>query len=129
MDLNRYSKSGAIVAGVIPPDQGGTAVATPAEGLLTLLNAHENPVTVIGNAIESYQGFATVEVWLWDYLLYTERPIEQLKVVNWPSACLYTTEQLTFRFRTKSLSADYVDVTQYVRVVFHDNCGTDGETG
>jgi len=110
---------------------------------------HETTGHPIGNSIESYQGFETVEVWLrqidlsppdaegnttvtdiestdiptgkWTQL-YTEQKIEKLKIVEWQTKGS-STWQLQFRFRTVLASANYVSVYQFAHVAWHDTCG------
>lgn len=76
---------------------------------------HENARTPIGEAIESYQGVSTVEVLIDGGVLYSERPIEQLKVVTWTPEC-YATYDLEFRLRAKEGSSTYVSIHQYVHI-------------
>ena len=105
---------------------------------------HEVAGYPIGNAIESYQGYATVEVFMerGDYstdgftaivdtdgsglqLLYSERLCEQLKIVTWDPL---RTElvHLVFRLRAAMGSVRHKDVDQYVFTVFHSECGVLG---
>lgn len=80
---------------------------------------HEVPGFPIGNAIKSYGGFATVEVFrnpegTFDAStrIYTERPLEELKLVNW-DPFVAGASHLVFRFRAAEGSATFVDVDQY----------------
>lgn len=84
---------------------------------------HESYGVPIGEAIESYSGFDTVEVFAnpdagfnEDYLVMSERKIEEAKVVNlepW-EAGLY---RLVFRLRATRGSDYYKDVERYLRVI------------
>lgn len=84
---------------------------------------HEAPGFPIGDAIKSYGGFATVEVFLdpegifdASTRIYDERPIEQLKLLNWDpfTAGDYN---IVFRLRAAEGSAAFVDVDQYGRLI------------
>lgn len=95
--------------------------------------AHENARTVIGSAIESYQGWKTVEVWKgatlhWselDVLLYSERAIETLKTITW-TPIETGMVRVTFRMRAETGSTHYTDYDQYVYIALHNTCGTEG---
>ena len=88
-------------------------------------DAHENTRVPIGDAIESYQGFKTVEVLKDGSPLYSEMNCEALKTITW-TPVVSGLVTLTFRLRTKLASAYYVDVTQYVYIAEHENCGNAG---
>lgn len=84
---------------------------------------HEVPVSVIGDAIKSYGGFKTVEVFKDpdddfspEFIIAEEQLIEELKIVKWDP---YENGliRLVFRFRAETESTDFTDVEQYVRVV------------
>lgn len=104
---------------------------------------HEIAIEVIGDAIESYQGFRTVEVF-WEKIyvdtdgepdtdfsgsgltqLYAEQRCERLKTIEitTPDPGMY---HFVLRFRTKEGSSHYIDTHQYVYVVNHSDCGTGG---
>lgn len=77
---------------------------------------------IIGDAIESYQGAKTVEI-LGD-ITRAEVPCEQRKIVTFAAReALY---HLIFRFRAVAGSATYIDVHQYIRVVYHTTHGDVG---
>ena len=155
----------------------GTATSSLAE--LALSPPHESTGHPIGSAIESYQGFKTVEVWIrqihigipedmdlnyacTDYMpgsliypghpyhpnkgdvivqawnsdednpdgagtglwqqLYYERPIEELKVIEWETTGS-SEFQLDFYFRAAMNSPFHHRVSSFVHVAWHDSCG------
>lgn len=122
--------------------------------------AHEVDGYPIGEAIESYQGFDTCEVYRelltidsstggeWfvpkdtngDYivdaagrplgsgieLVYSERPVEQIKVLRFGPFSETQFWRYEFRLRVKAGAADYTVVDQYIYIVDVDNCGDAG---
>ena len=90
-------------------------------------NDHENERTVIGSAIESYQGFLTVEVFMDGGKLYSERLCETLKVIPVDTSSYNNqTIHFVFRLRTAWGSGAYYDVDQYVYIANHSSCGSFG---
>jgi len=85
---------------------------------------HELPGNPIGETIESYQGFKTVEVFRNGSRLYGEQLCEKLKVVACHAEASLV--QFVFRLRTALGSLYYVDVDQWVYISIHENCGGDG---
>jgi len=86
---------------------------------------HEVAGYPIGAAIESYQGALTVEVFLNDATLYSERLCETLKMVAYHTV-VGRLDHLVFRLRSAWESTSYVDADQYVVVAGHSTCGTEG---
>jgi hypothetical protein len=83
---------------------------------------HEAPGFPIGGAIKSYCGFATVEVFkdplgVFDSTtrIFTERPIEELKMLNW-DPFLPGDSHIVFRLRAVAGSPSFVDYDQYTRL-------------
>jgi len=115
--------------------------------LYSMWGDHERRVNPIGNAIESYQGFKTVEVLVANVLIggetdgfeplpglpvgaestfSPEGPVEGCKML-WIETVTYPGFlRFRFRLRTEEASLSYVDVFQYVYVVGHDVCGGGG---
>jgi hypothetical protein len=86
-------------------------------------NPNEFPGVPIGNAVESYSGYATVEVFKdpdadrsLEFLIHPEQPIEELKFLRWEPFVDETTE-IVFRFRAAEGSAVFREVIRYVRVI------------
>jgi hypothetical protein len=84
---------------------------------------HEAPGFPIGDAIKSYGGWATVEVFrdpegVFDAStrIIPEQPIEDVKLVNW-DPFVAGASHLVFRFRAAEGSATFVDVDQYARLL------------
>ena len=87
------------------------------------INAHEFPGVPIGNAIESYSGWATVEVFKdpdvdfsAEFLIHAEQPIEELKFLRW-QPWETGTFQIVFRLRSKEGSSNIILITRYVRIL------------
>jgi hypothetical protein len=84
---------------------------------------HEFPGVPIGNALESYSGYDTVEVFKdpdvarsIEFLIHPEQPLEQLKFLQWDPYENGTFE-IVFRLRAAEGSATYREVIRYVRVI------------
>ena len=84
---------------------------------------HEQDGVPIGMAIESYGGFETVEVFRdpdasrsVDSLVISERPIEQVKILDF-SPWIDGTFEIVFRLRAKAGSPDFVEVVRELRVI------------
>ena len=84
---------------------------------------HEQTGYVIGDAIKPYGGFRTVEVFKDpdagfspEYVLFAERAIEELKMVNWTDL-VAGSYRLVFRLRTAEGSEYYTDVEQFITVL------------
>lgn len=84
---------------------------------------HEAPGFPIGNAIKSYCGFATVEVFrnpegTFDAStrIRDEMPIEEAKLINW-DPFVAADSHLVFRFRAVAGSSSFVDIDQYARLI------------
>jgi len=119
----RQLKSNEIDTGNIEVNQDGVTITPPLgpsvdEPYWAGVSNPDNIMSVIGNAIESYQGWKTVEVFKGCTLLYYERNIELLKWVSWDYGCFDTTEQIVFRMRSKRGSAYYKDYYYYARQVW-----------
>jgi hypothetical protein len=84
---------------------------------------HESYGVPIGEAIESYSGYLTVEVWSnpdtdfsEDFLITPETNIEEVKVINlepWEDGVY----ELVFRLRTARGSEYYEEVVRYLQVI------------
>lgn len=98
---------------------------------------HEVPGHPVGQAIESYQGFLTCEVWHEEVLVVdpysgsglviyaAEALCEATKMVDFDPADAFV--HFVFRLRTAWGSSDYIDIDQYVYIVNHEYCGILGE--
>lgn len=84
---------------------------------------HEFPGIPIGKAIESYSGYATVEVFLdpdvdrsSEFLIHEEQLIEELKFLRW-QPWENGTFEVVFRLRAALGSAFFEEVIRYVRII------------
>ena len=139
---DRVREQGRATSTVDGPNVGEDGAAT-----VSILSSgpHEKTGFPIGNSVESYQGFKTVEVHIrqihisipdtdgnvlvqdwgattgeWG-LLYTERNIEKLKIIEWATVGS-SSWQIDFYFRTKRYSKRVHRVSTYVHVAWHDSC-------
>ena len=74
---------------------------------------HEVVGYPIGDSVESYQGYLTVEVYREGVLLYGEQLCEKLKVISF-MAIVGRNTWLVFRLRTAWSSTNFADVDAYV---------------
>jgi hypothetical protein len=87
------------------------------------LAPNEYPGVPIGDAIESYSGYKTIEVFKDpdvdrsdDFLIHVEQPIEGLKFIRW-DPWVEETAEVVFRLRASTGSAIFREVIRYVRVI------------
>jgi hypothetical protein len=84
---------------------------------------HESGGIPIGEAIECYSGYLTVEVFRDpdtdrspDFILFPETPIEQIKLIKW-DPWVDGTFEIVFRLRAVAGSEFFEEVVRYVRVI------------